>query len=49
MPLGQKTPPKTQDIKPYCNKFSKDFKNDPHQKNLLKKELKVMNLWGEVV
>ena len=28
--------PKHQNIKQkkYCNKFNKDFKNDPHQKNL---------------
>ena len=28
--------PKNQDIKEkqYCNKFNKDFKNGPHQKNL---------------
>ena len=24
--------------KQYCNKFNKDFKNDPHQKKSLKKE-----------
>ena len=31
--------PKNQNIKQkqYCNKFSKDFENDPHQKNLKKK------------
>ena len=37
---GTKTPhtlpPKNQNIKQkqYCNKFNKDFKNGPHQKNL---------------
>ena len=31
--------PKNQNIKQkqYCNKFNKDFKNGPHQKNLKKK------------
>ena len=31
--------PKIQNIKQkqYCNKFNKDFKNDPHQKKNLKK------------
>ena len=31
--------PKNQNIKQkqYCNKFNKDFKNGPYQKNLLKK------------
>ena len=31
--------PKKQNIKQrqYCNKFNKDFKNGPHQKNLKKK------------
>ena len=29
--------PKNQNVK--CNKFNKDFKNGPHQKNLLKKDL----------
>ena len=32
--------PKNQNIKQkqYCNKFNKDFKNGPHQKNLKKKK-----------
>ena len=32
--------PKNQNIKQkqYCNKFSKDFKNGPHQKKILKKK-----------
>ena len=32
-------PPKNQNIKQkqYCNKFNKDFKNDPHPKKSLKK------------
>ena len=32
--------PKNQNIKQkqYCNKFNKDFENDPHQKNLRKKK-----------
>ena len=32
--------PKNQNIKQkaYCNKFNKDFKNSPHQKNLKKKK-----------
>ena len=44
---GVKTPhasrPKNQNInqKQYCNKFSKDFKNGPHQKKFLKKEIKI--------
>ena len=45
-------PLQTQEVKqkPFkCNRFSKDFKSDPDQKNLLKNELKLMNLWGEVV
>ena len=36
--------PKNQNIKKkkqYCNKFYKDFKNGPHQKNLKKK------IWGK--
>ena len=43
---GTKTPraswPKNQNIKQkqYCNKFNKDFKNGPHQKNLKKKKKK---------
>ena len=38
MPHGQKN----QNIKQkqYCNKFKKDFKNGPHQKNLKKKNFK---------
>jgi len=30
--------PKNQNIRQrqYCNKFNKDFKNDPHQKKILK-------------
>ena len=41
---GAKTPhssgPKNQNTKQkqYCNKFNKDFKNGPHQKNLKKKK-----------
>ena len=33
--------PKNQNIKQkqYCNKFSKDFKNGPHQKKSLKKPI----------
>ena len=33
--------PKNQNIKQtqYCNKFNKDFKDGPHQKNLLKKNV----------
>ena len=33
--------PKNQNIKQkqYCDKFNKDFKNGPHQKNLKKKQL----------
>ena len=40
---GAKTPhtsqPKSQNLKQkqYCNKFNKDFKNNPHQKKLFKK------------
>ena len=32
--------PKNKDLKQkqYCNKFTKDFKNGPHQKNLQKKK-----------
>ena len=43
---GAKNPhpswPKNQNIKQkqYCNKFNKNFKNGPHQKNLLKKVLR---------
>ena len=29
--------PKNQNLKQYCNKFNTDFKDGPHQKNLLKK------------
>ena len=38
MPHSQK---KTVNIKQkqYCNKFSKDFKNGPHEKNLKKKKI----------
>ena len=34
-----------QDIKQkkYCNKFNKDFKNSPHQKNLLKENALTMS------
>ena len=28
--------PKNQNIKQYCNKFNKDFKNGPHQRKILK-------------
>ena len=37
-----KTKTKHQNIKQkqYCNKFNKDFKNGPHQKNLFKKRTK---------
>ena len=33
--------PKDQNIKQkqYCNKFNKDFKNGPHQKNIKRKKL----------
>ena len=47
-PGGAKIPTcpvaKNQDIKrkQYCNKFSKDFKNGPHQKVLKKKKLIVV-------
>ena len=35
--------PKNQNIKQrqYCNKFNKDFKNDPHQKKKILKKLKI--------
>ena len=38
--------PKNQNIKQkqYCNKFNKDFKNGPHQKNLQKKKDRGDNL-----
>ena len=38
--ITQALGPKTQNIKQkqYCNKFNKDFENDPHQKNLKKKK-----------
>ena len=37
--------PKNQSItqKKYCNKFNKDFKNDPHQKKILKKKRVIYN------
>ena len=37
-----KVPHANQNIKQkqYCNKFNKDFKNGPHQKNLYKKKRK---------
>ena len=44
--LGTKIPhaswPKNQNIKQkqHCNKFNRDFKNGPHQKNLLKNKNK---------
>ena len=39
MPFGQKKKKKNWNIKQkqYCNKFNKDFENDPHQKKDLKK------------
>ena len=38
--------PKNQNIKhkQYCNEFSKDFKNGPHQKNLKKKNTMIYHL-----
>ena len=39
--------PKIQNIKQkqYCNKFSKDFKNDPHQEKSKKKNTENMKIW----
>ena len=34
MPHGQKKKQKKKKRKKYCNRFNKDFKNGPHQKNL---------------
>ena len=31
--------------KQYCNKFSKDFKNDPHQEKSKKKNTENMKIW----
>ena len=38
--ITQASGPKTRNIKQkqHCNKFNKDFENDPHQKNLKKKK-----------
>ena len=45
--LGAKSPcasypKKKKNQKQYCNKFNKDFKNNPHKKNLLKKNIRVL-------
>ena len=40
MPWGQETKTKQ---KQYCNKFNKDFKNGPHQKNFKKKKKNIFN------
>ena len=43
--------PKYQNIKQkqYCNKFNKDFKNGPHQKNLKKKKKEIARKVGGVI
>ena len=38
LPRGQKKPKNIKQNQ-YCNKFNKDFKNGPHQKNLKKKKI----------
>ena len=48
MPCSQKKK-KTQNIKQkqYCNKFNKNFKDDPHQKKKVLKKPKEINLYNQ--
>ena len=39
----QKKTKQTIKQKQYCNKFNKDFKNGPHQKNKTKQNLRMFN------
>ena len=43
--------PKCQNIKQrqYCNKFNEDFKNGPHQKNLLKNKIKLPSFSSSLI